>query len=231
MRYLDNSLDHHFIHSLFLRLKGNKETVDTKSIETEFNVFKKESFRDLNSDSFKKNFMTFIKNSSNYYTLKQGFESIDSFGNGLLEKVDFCNMINKTLKNEDYKDEDIMKFIRIAALFKDNKVRYPEFLDLIFFDNKADGFYDMLNILNNHLQLVKGDIKALINVVNAAKFPDYIDINSAYNFLKSKMERINKNTVCKLDLDQDGKISKDDIKNILERYLRTSFFKYENNGN
>ena len=232
MRYLDNSLDHHFIHSLFLKLKNSNDMVESKAIEREFNVFKKESFRDLNTESFRKNFIAFIKNCTNFYTLKQNFEAIDSYGNGLLGKVDFCNVINKTTKNEDFRDEDIMKFIRITALFNDDKVKYPEFLDLIFFDNKSDGFSEMINILEKELAKAKGDIKVLITTINSAKFPEHIDINIMYNFLKNKMEgKINKNTVCKLDLDQDGKISKDDIKNILERYLRTSFFKYENNGN
>ena len=175
--------------------------------------------------------MNFIKNSSNYYTLKQNFETIDSFNNGLLEKVDFCNVINKTTKNDEYRDEDIMKFIRITNLSKDNKIKYPEFLDLIFFDNKADGFNEIVTILNSKLAELKGDFKALINLINSNKTCDTIDINSMYNYLKTKIDKVNKNTVCKLDLDQDGKISKEDLRNIFDRYLLTSFFKYENNGN
>ncbi len=174
--------------------------------------------------------MNFVKNSTNFYTLKQNFESIDSYNNGLLSKVDFCTVLHKTMKNEEYRDEDIMKFIRITALYKDSKIKYPEFLDLIFFDSKHDGFNEIVNLLHSHLQQVKGDYKALINTINISKYPDYVDINNMFNFLKTKLENVNKNTVCKLDLDQDGKISKDDMKNIIERYLRTSFFKYENKG-
>jgi len=123
-----------------------------------------------------------------------------------------------------------MKFIRITSLFKDNKVKYPEFLDLIFFDEKADGFNRIIDSLNSHLTSVKGDYKALIQAINISKYPEWVEINTMHNYLKTKLGNINKNTVCKLDLDQDGKISKDDLKNILDRYTKTSFFKYDNNG-
>jgi len=43
MRLLDNSLDHHFIHSLYVKLKNSNDQVETKVIQKEFNVFKKES--------------------------------------------------------------------------------------------------------------------------------------------------------------------------------------------
>lgn len=175
--------------------------------------------------------MTFIRSTSDFYTLKQKFEAIDSYNNGLLGKVDFCTVINKACGIDEYRDEDIMKFIRISNLYLDNKIKYPEFLDLIFFDSKNDGLTEIINVLHCELQKVKGDYKSLIAVINISKYPDYIDVNTMFNFLKTKMERVNKNTICKLDLDQDGKISKDDLKGIIDRFLKTSFFKYENNGN
>lgn len=174
--------------------------------------------------------MNFIRNNTNFYTLKQKFESIDSYNNGLLSKVDFCNIINRCVPTDEYRDEDIMKFIRITSLFRDNKVRYPEFLDLIFFDSKADGFNEIVTLVNAELQKCKNDYKALIQNINLSKYPDYVDINNMFNFLKTKLEKVNKNTVCKLDLDQDGKISKEDLRNVISRYFSTSFFKYENNG-
>lgn len=184
----------------------------------------------MNTESFSQNFKQFIRNSTNYYTLKKSFESIDSYNNGLLSKVDFCSVINRSVKSDEYRDEDIMKFIRITSIYKDNMIKYPEFLDIIFFDNKADSFNEMVNLLHKLHQQVKGDYKEVISTINISKYPDYVDINTMYNYFKTKLEKVNKNTVCKLDIDQDGKISKDDLKNVLERYLRTSFFKYENKG-
>ena len=43
MRLFDSQLEHNFINSLFLKIKNTKDTVDTKTIEKYFNVFKKES--------------------------------------------------------------------------------------------------------------------------------------------------------------------------------------------
>ena len=43
MKFLDNTLDHSFIHSLYMKMKNPNDFVETKSIEREFNVFKKES--------------------------------------------------------------------------------------------------------------------------------------------------------------------------------------------
>ncbi len=42
MKLLDNQLDHNFINSLFLKIKNNKDTVETKFIQQHFNLFKKE---------------------------------------------------------------------------------------------------------------------------------------------------------------------------------------------
>jgi len=145
--------------------------------------------------------MNFIKNSTNYYFLKQRMESIDSYNNGLLCKVDFCSVLTKVIGSDEYQDEDIIKFIRISSLFKDNMVKYPEFLELIFEPSKSDGFNEMVVLLHNELQKVKGDYKALISMINISKYPDYVDLNIMYNFFKTKMDKVNKAAVSKLDMD------------------------------
>lgn len=50
MVLLDKQLEHNFINSLFIKIKNSKDTIDTKTIEKHFNVFKKES----NNNFFKK---------------------------------------------------------------------------------------------------------------------------------------------------------------------------------
>ena len=65
------------------------------TLEKELNVFKKQHFRDTNIEAFTKNFKTHIKNVSSYSHLKNNFEQIDNFSNGLLTKIDFCKIIRK----------------------------------------------------------------------------------------------------------------------------------------
>jgi len=43
MKQLDNTLDQHFIHSLYLKLKNSNDLVETKTLVKEFDVYKKES--------------------------------------------------------------------------------------------------------------------------------------------------------------------------------------------
>lgn len=183
-------------------------------------------------ESFKANFMEYLRSNSDYYTLKKKCELMDSFNEGLLSKVDFCNIIHKTVPKQGYRDEDIMKFIRISSLYKDEKVMYPEFLDIIFYDCRVDNLNEIINTLNAELKKCNSDYKKLFSLINANNnsTSSFIEINVLFEFLKSKMQRVNKNTICKLDLDQDGKISVDDLKNTMERNNKTAFFKYENNG-
>lgn len=255
MKLLDSTYDHDFIKSLYDEMRGDKSFIDTDTLISNFNVFKKEHFRDTNDESFKLNFIENIKANTSYSQLKSYLEKIDSLNNGLLTKVDFCSIIHKVTK--DYRDEDIMKFIRITSLFggdnnknnlhditysSNSKVKYPEFLNLIFYNSQDDKFNLYTEFLKNYLNKeCNKDLELLISKITGEEYVKTIgkvfipkshkgiSIDQMYNFIKKNQNlEVNKNVLNKFDLDSDGKISIDDLKGILSRYSTAPFFKYEN---
>lgn len=175
-------------------------------------------------------------------------EKLDSFSNGLLPKIEFCNVLRKF--SQDYEDEEIMKFLRVSNLLQNNKVKYPEFLDFIYYNPKADQFSEIIEILKNLYKENNCQIEALMakiageeyikkigkvsNLNVNSKNTRSISISHMFDYLKKnypEIKNLSKNIVCKLDLDLDGKISIEDLSGIIERYINTFFFKRENNSN
>lgn len=179
-------------------------------------------------DSFKNNFKEHIK-CLNCNELRFTFEKVDVLNCGLIDKVEFCSVIQKF--TSEYKDEDIMRFIRITSLFEGHqKVKYSEFIDLIFYDNQANFFSKVILILQEQLDKCSNNIPCLMKIISGKSTHPvkFVEINEMLSFLRLHIKDLCKNIVCKFDLDQDGRISIDDLKGIIERHMKTSFFKYEN---
>ena len=236
IKKLDYTLGYDFIRDLFYEMNGGKETIDTNTIIKNFDVFKTQNFLDLNRTSFKKNFIENIKSLTDYETLLRFFQNIDGNNNGRLTKADFCSVIQKF--SNEFRDEDIMKFTRITGLVDNNNlVKYPEFLLLVYYNAKDDLFNQCIEEIKKFVQNeCKNDLIIFFQKLNNQQKKSYYEVKKVcsienfQNFLKSKIPNINNNIVMKFDLDSDGKISIEDIKGIFERYLSTSFFKFENSS-
>lgn len=143
-----------------------------------------------------------------------------------------------------------MKFLRVSKLLNNNKVTYPEFLDFIYYNPKNSEFSEIIEVLKNLYKENNNEIEALFAKITGEKYiktvgnvsnlnlnsknTKMVTINQMFDFLKKnypELNKLNKNNVCKLDLDLDGKISIDDLSGILERYIHTFFFKRENDPN
>lgn len=185
MKLLNSGFSHEFIFALFLKLKNADDRVDTRRIIQELNVFKKLNFRELNTESFKSNFLSYYKRYGNLKLMKDAFEKRDSNSSGLLDKVDFCNVVLKFNKQkeenynnfvvttkeeqnfedlkhreEDYRIEDVMKICRICELYgKDNKVNYPKFLELVFYDKTNNNFNIICDALANSIKEISNYIQ------------------------------------------------------------------------
>ena len=52
----------------------------------------------------------------------------------------------------DFSDEDNMKFVRVTNMFNKNmNVKYPELLNLIYYNEKSDNFTHLLELMKNTL--------------------------------------------------------------------------------
>ena len=242
MKKLDYTFSYYFMRELFDEINiqnGNKnsEIIYTNDIINSFDVFHQEKFRELNNGSFKENFISNIKDVTDYSTLRKNFEDIDSLSNGCLTKSEFCSVIQKF--STEFKDEDIMRFTRISNLIDENNlVKYPEFLLLCFYDSSNDAFNNCIECIKSYItNECKNDLKIFFQKLNHMEKRSYYDIKTTitikqlHDFFSSyKIKGLNDNIVCKFDLDSDGLISYEDIQGILERYKSTNFFKFDNSS-
>lgn len=181
----------------------------------------------MNLDSFKSNFIEHFKSIISANDLRNEFEKVDSLNNGLLDKVEFCKVIQKF--TQEYRDEDIMRFLRISSLYEGHKkVKYPEFVELIFYDSKINYLNKIMTILDEKFRSGNRNLKSLVKLITSKNNINYIEISEIFAFLKRFIPDLKREHCCKLDIDQDGKINMDDLRAVLERFNGTSFFKYEN---
>lgn len=210
MLLLNSGFTHEFIFSLFLNLKNADDKVDSRKIINEFNVFKKQNFRELNTGSFKTNFLNYYRKYGAFRSMKDAFEKRDIASTGLLDKVEFCNVVlrfnkpkeedynkiynqveDRETKNfedlkyreDDYKTEDVMKICRICELYgKDNKVNYTKFLELVFYDKTNNNF----NLICDKLSETANNISTYINKTDKLakiKTSNYTTYDAVFNEL------------------------------------------------
>ena len=119
-----------------------------------------------------------------------------------------------------------MRFIRITSLFEGHqKVKYQEFIDLIFYNNQANYFNRVITVLQEELLKCQNNLSSLMKVITgkSSNPVKVIEINEMLSFLRIYINDLTLNTICKLDLDQDGKISFDDLMSDDLKW-RTHFF-------
>ena len=235
LKKMDGYYTNEFIEGLFIELVGSLEkTINGKYLLDSLNVYKKGQFNKSNNDTFKKNFISNIQKVVDYHTLKAALEKEDKNFSGKISKATFCKVINMFTK--EFKDEDIMKFVRIGGI-TDNQtyeVNYCDFINMIYYNEKLDNFLLCTNEIKNLCNSVGNDLKKAINILNGNDGTDYVTVDKLLLYLKNKIEteefnpNITKTQVCKFDLDSDGKVTFEDLRGILQRYVNTAFFKYEN---
>ena len=244
MKKVNNYYTNEFIESLYIELVGSLDkSINCKYLLDSLNVYQKGTFTQTNNDSFIKNFISNIQSKVDYHTLKAAFEKEDSNFSGRISKTLFCNIINRF--TNEFKDEDLLRFIRITGI-ADNinyEIKYNNFLNMIYFNEKLDSFLLCVNELNNmYLNEANKNLNKLISIINGNNNNNnYITTDKLFAYLKGRIcknnehiynnyEPITKTLICKFDLDSDGKVSVEDLKGILKRYTDTNFFKYENNS-
>ena len=245
MRNMDSTYSNEFIEGIFLELCGTLDaSLNSNDLLKAFNVFKREHFRTTNNETFKNNFISNIQQCVDYHTLKQALESVDKVFNGKITKPAFCNIIKKF--TNEFKDEDIMKFVRITNVTDPltYEVIYTKFLNLIYYNAKLDVFLLCIEELKKELisPLCNKDIYKLISHINKSgvnfssvnnENEQEISLDTLLNYFKMKLpkeykEQLTKTMISKFDLDADGKVTYNDIKGVVLRYINTHFFKYEN---
>ena len=239
MKKLDYILPETFIRKIFNDLKQTEEYeyVSSKKFLDEINYVKPpEKYK-----SFTKHYIDRVKSKTTYEELKKIFEKFDQGSLGTMTKVEYVKSMSKIFP--EFNDDDHMRFIRIMELFdKNNRVIYPELLNLIFYANinkKKDQFTKICELLLEKLEECQNDIQKLMYLIEdnpkvritTLNKHQPLTVEQFEHFLRKENMAIDKKVILKLDIDSDGVISYDDLYSILLRYKDTLYFKYYNNAN
>ena len=251
MQRLDYTMSDSLIRKIFSQLKEkdektNKEFIDSKKFLTEINYIKprekeKENDENENGESFIQKYIDTVKAKATYEYLKKHFEKYDRDSLGTMSKLDYVKAMSYIYP--EFNDDDHMMFIRIKELLdKNNKVIYPEVLNVIFYCNvnkMNDQFTKISEFLLEKLKNeCDNDVEKLMYLIetgspkktNSLNKHKPLNIKQLNDFLIKSNLPIEKKVIMKLDVDADGLISYDDLYSVLLRYRDTLYFKFYNNS-
>ena len=242
VKRIDHTLPESFIRKIFNELKKKdnitgKEFIESKRFLDEINYVKPpEKYK-----SFTKNYIDTVRKKIPYEYLKSQFEKYDEGSLGNMTKLEYVKAMSRIFP--EFNDDDHMRFIRIMeVLDKNNKVMYPEVLNIIYYCNinkMNDPFTKICEFLIEKLNKeCENNIEKLMYLIETGstkkKSLDQhipLTITQVENFFIKSNFSIDKKVIQLLDLDSDGLISYDDLYGILLRYKDTLYFKYYNNSN
>ena len=250
LQRLDYTLSDSFIRKIFNQLKEkddktDKEFIDSRKFLTEINYIKpKEKEKENeneNEGSFIQKYINTVKSKTTYEYLKKHFEKYDRDSLGTMSKLDYVKSMSYIFP--EFNDDDHMKFIRIKELLnKNNKVIYPEVLNVIFYFNvnkMNDQFTKISEFLIEKLKNeCDNDVEKLMYLIEtgspkkASSLNKHkpLTINQLNDFLIKSNLPIEKKVIMKFDVDSDGQLSYDDLYSVLLRYRDTLYFKFYNNS-
>ena len=240
---LDYTLPETFIRKIFNELKKKdnitgKEYVESKKFLDKINYVQPPE----NYESFTQKYVNTVKSRTTYEYLKKQFEKYDQDSLGTMTKLEYVTAMSHIFP--EFNDDDHMRFVRIMeVLDKNNKVIYPEILNIIYYCN--------INKMNDHftkiceflLEKLNGEcennVERLMYLIETGQVKKTISLNrhkpltakQIENFLTKSNISIEKKVIMKLDLDSDGLFSYEDLYSVLLRYRDTLYFKYYNNSN
>ena len=242
VKRLDYTLPESFIRKIFNELKNKdkitgKETIESKKFLDEINYVKPaEKYQ-----SFTRKYIDTVRSKTTYEFLKSQFGKYDGSSLGSMTKLEYVKAMSRFFP--EFNDDDHMRFVRITeVLDKNNKVMYPEVLNIIFYCNvnkMNDQFTKicefLISKLNNECENNVEKLMYLIETGSTKKkslqLHPPLTINQVEDYLIKSNFPIDKKVIQQLDLDSDGLISYDDLYGLLLRYRDTLYFKYYNNSN
>ena len=117
---------------------------------------------------FTKNYIDIVRTKTTYEELKKIFEIFDHGSSGVMTKIEYAKSMSKLFP--EFNDDDHMRFVRIMNLLdKNNKIIYPELLNIIFYENinkKNDQFTIICEFLLEKLkQECQNDVERLMYLI------------------------------------------------------------------
>ena len=235
LRFINPNFRRDFCISLFKSISKGENETNLKKIFEIFNVKNEDSYKDLynNRNEISNNFTQIITSNITYFNLRDKLNSLDYYKTGILP-LNIMNKAIQELSKGKISDIDLLHFLRMYKLIdKENKVYFRELINIIFL--KGDTFSELWNkCLETFMHFLKSEcsndvyifLAKLNNLENNTSMKKIIDNNKLYEFFKTRNNFINfpSSVIKKFDYDNDGKISQDDLKNIIINYVDKHFF-------
>ena len=236
IKLVNNNFDREFINGLFdalYQIEGNNNKIYVRTIFKVFNITNTDSYKEVYNNKQKvcELCLKTIPKLIPYAYLKQKFLNIDK---NLTKRIPFDSFMN-ILRNElkgNINDDIIIHLLRTFRFIdKNNYVKYHSFLMLLYLNGDKDNYFErclmeFINFLKNECN---DDLFIFIvkinNMCNNTSIKKTIEIERMHEFFKRKTDNnLDISSVIKFDFDNDGKISMDDLKNIVIHYVDKHYF-------
>ena len=235
MKLINPDFNLEFSKTLFKTINGGENEVTIKKIFEVLNIKNDNSYKELYRDrnEISDRCIKSIFNNITYFELKDQLYKEDKSLSGRISLNIFIKTMKEILKNK-INESDLFHFLRMNKLIdKENKIKYRDFILLIYTnrDNSEEIWYKCIETLMKFLKDECGRdvyifIVKLNNVNNNLGMKQNIDEIKLYSFFKSRNNFVTfpYRLIKRFDYDEDGKITEDDLKNIIINYGDKNFF-------
>ena len=235
MKLINPKFDKDFCRALFKAINKEEKEIKIKKIFELININKDFSYEELfnKRNEISNKFIQTILNNTTYIDLRDKLYSLDTTK---IIKLPFNLFIKaiKELTKGKLSYHDLLQFLRMYKLIdRENNVDYRKFIHLIYLnsDDSDEIWYKCLQSFMNFLkEECNNDLYIFIyklnNINKNVLMKQSIDENKLYEFIKTRNNFITfpKSVIKKFDYDNDGKITEDDLKNIIMNYVDKDFF-------
>ena len=235
IKLINKNFSREFSSGLFNTLSQGKTYITVEQIFEVFNIKKDETYKGI-SDKRDEIFNTCLEaifGCTTYFELRQKFLSIDKLITGKIPLSQFMNIMKKII-NGKLSDNNLMHLLRMYKFIdKDNNADYHNFILLLYL-NGDDSLAVWYKCLDTFIKFLKEEcnndlfifIVKINNMNNNLAISRIIDQTKLYKFIQSRNNMINFpiEIIEKFDYDRDGKISEEDLHNIIINHVDKHFF-------
>ena len=235
LKLINQKFNKEFSNALFKAIREKEKEIKLQKIFEVFNIKKDFSYEELYNkrNEISNKCIETIYNNTTYFDLRDKLYSLDITKIIKIQLNLFMKTIKEIIKGK-LSDLDLLHFLRMHKLIdRENNVDYRKFIHLIYLnsDDSAEVWYKCLQTFMKFLkEECHNDLYIFIvklnNVNNNVLMKQSIDENKLYEFLKTRNNFITfpNSVIKKFDYDKDGKITEDDLKNVIINYVNKDFF-------
>ena len=232
LKAVNEKFDNDFIYGLFNYISEGKTEITAGKFFEAINYNNDESYKNLSDIKEEIINMCFdiIPKNISYTELKDNFMKSDKKLKGEINSEQFLSIM-KRLLGQKIQQQNLLHFLRIYKLIDSkNIIKYQKFLMIIYKDCKDDLWMKSLEAFRHFLDKeCSNDLFLFIvkinNLCNNISIKRTVDIDRMQRFIRDRIgQEVDIKTIMKFDFNNDGILSMDDLKNIIQKYVDKNYF-------